>query len=384
MHPSRSARPRARHIVGYGVAGAATLALFAAAPAAHAATTIDTFEGQAVAAAAESLVGSNITLVSAELSVGRDVQAGTFSGLALDPAVPSGVALSTGSLRAADPAATSDVDFTASALAGPNTKLTTTGDLGGAGSTTLTDAFGVTTYDAAELALTVVPEGDTLTIVYQFGSEEYADWSAQGYADALGIFVDGELCSLVGEAPASTSTVNAEATPDLFVANHDADGPLTTHDTEMNGFSTALECTSTVTPGAETVITAAVADTEDGHLDTTLLLGAGGITSTPAPTTPGGGTDGGTGGGTDTDGGAGVGTGGGAGADSGADVGAGTGAGAPASSNASGSGPDDLAVTGSDTDPIGFLLAAGAAVAIGAGAVVAGLRRRAARTDGDR
>ncbi|GAA3011683.1 choice-of-anchor L domain-containing protein [Microbacterium aurantiacum] len=365
MHPSRSARPRVRHIVGSGVAGAATLALLAAAPAAHAATTIDTFEGQNARVAAETLVGSNITLVSAELSVGRDVQAGTFSGLTLDAAVPSGVALTTGSLRAADPAETSDVDFTASALAGPNAKLTTTGDLGGPGSPALTDAFGVTTYDAAELALTVVPQGDTLTIVYQFGSEEYADWSDQGYADALGIFVDGELCSLVGDAAAGTSTVNAEATPDLFVSNYDPAGPLTTHDTEMNGFSTALECTATVTPGAETIITAAVADTEDGHLDTTLLLAAGGITSSPAPTAPGGGTDGGTGGST--------------GSDSGTD----SGAGVPASSNVSGVGPDDLAVTGSESDPTGLLLAAGAVVAIGAGAVVAGLRRRATRADGD-
>lgn len=364
MNPFRQTRPRVHAIAGCAAAGAAALVLAAAAPAALAAATVATFESQSAAAAAETLVGEHISLVSAELTGGRSVQAATFAGLTLDPAVAEGIALSSGSLRAADPQAASDVDFTSSSLSGPNSKLTTTGDLGGAGSAELTAALGVTTYDAAQLELTVVPAGDTMTIVYQFGSEEYATWAEKGYADAVGIFVDGTLCSLVGDAAAGISSINAGVNADSYVANFDASGPLAAHDTEMNGFSTALTCTATVTPGAETTITAAVADTGDGQLDTTLLLAAGGISST-APVAPAEPTDPGTG--------------------AGAGTGAGSTTGTPASASNSDRGrTGDLARTGFDLDPLALVLSAGAALAVGTGAVVMGLRRRAAHADDDR
>lgn len=375
MNLSRLARPRTRSLAGCAAAGAAVFVLFAAASPAHAAGSSSTFETQSPSEAAESLMGANISLVSAELSSGRTVQASTFSGLTLDPAVAAGVALSTGSLRAANPTSPDDVDFTASALIGPHTKLTTTGDLGGAGSSALTNQFGATTYDAAQLDMTVIPEGDTLTIVYQFGSEEYAKWAPQGFADAVGIFVDGTLCSLVGGAPVSTSSISAESTPDQFVANFDETGPLTTYDTEMNAFSTALTCTAPVTAGAETAITAAVADTEDGQLDTTLLLSAAGISSSPAVTTPGDGAGAGGGSGPENGGGD-----TGAGTSGGTDVVSGSTAGTSASpigTRARG----DLARTGLELDPLGLVLAATAVAAVGTVAVVTGVRRRAAQAD---
>ena len=184
------------------LASSAALILLAAAPA-HAATSLSTFEAQDVAEAAGSLIGEHVTLASASLAAGRGVQAGSFADLDLGlPAGPvSGVALSTGSLRAADPSSAADVDFTVSALTGPNAKLTTTGDLGGGGSAVLESSFGRTTYDAAELHLELVPAGETLTIVYQIGSEEYAGWAGRDYTDAFGVYVDGRLCSTVGDLP---------------------------------------------------------------------------------------------------------------------------------------------------------------------------------------
>ncbi|MDQ1082980.1 MULTISPECIES: choice-of-anchor L domain-containing protein [Microbacterium] len=265
----------------------AAILLLAAAPA-HAATTLSTFEGQDAATAAKSLIGGHVSLSSASLSTGRAVQAGTFSGLdlGLPSGAVSGVALTTGSLRAADPAAASDVDFTASALTGPNAKLTTTGDLGGAGSALLESSFASTTYDAAELRLQVVPEGESLTIVYHIGSEEYAGWSERNYSDAFGVYVGGRLCSTLGDVPVGLKSINAETHPELFVSNLTKEGNPGTRDTEMNGYSVALTCTATVTPGKPVEIVAAVADTVDGQLDSTLLLAAGGITSVPGPVQP--------------------------------------------------------------------------------------------------
>lgn len=269
------------------LASSAALILLAAAPA-HAATSLSTFEAQDVAEAAESLIGGHVTLASASLAAGRGVQAGSFADLDLGlPAGPvSGVALSTGSLRAADPSSAADVDFTVSALTGPNAKLTTTGDLGGGGSAVLESSFGRTTYDAAELHLELVPAGETLTIVYQIGSEEYAGWAGRDYTDAFGVYVDGRLCSTVGDLPVGLESINADTHANLFVSNVTADGAPGDRATEMNGYTVPLTCTAAVTPGQPVTVVAAVADTVDGQLDSTLLLAAGGISSVAGPTTP--------------------------------------------------------------------------------------------------
>lgn len=268
-------------------ASSAAIVLLAAAPA-HAAATVATFEGQDAASAANSLVGEHVLLSSAALSLGRTVQAGTVADLDLAlPAGPfTGVALSTGSLRAADPEAAGDVDFTSSSLVGPNAKLTTTGDLGGSGSALLESSFAATTYDAAELRLTVVPEGDKLTIVYHIGSEEYAGWAERDYTDAFGVYVDGRLCSTVGDVPVGVTTINADTRKELYVSNVTAAGAPGEVDTEMNGYSVALTCTTDVAPGQPVEVVAAVADTVDGQLDSTLLLAANGISSVPGPAQP--------------------------------------------------------------------------------------------------
>ncbi len=285
LHPPRATRRIL--FTGVAVGVLASGSTFAASTALAASANVETLETVAAASASAALIGANVTLSNVDVVHGRDVQIGAFSGLALSPDVPAGLALTTGSLRAADPSAAADVDFTRSALTGPNAKLTTTGDLGGVGSAELTELIGATTYDAAQVALTVIPAGNTLSIVYQFGSEEYASWADQDYTDAIGIFVNGTLCSVVGDQPAGIATVGPTAQTASFVANFDDSGPLDAYDTEMNGFSTALTCTATVEPGAPATIVAGVADTVDGQLDTTLLLAAGGITSSaPAVSTP--------------------------------------------------------------------------------------------------
>jgi hypothetical protein len=273
--------------VAAAAASSAAIVLLAAAPA-HAAATVSTLEGQDAAIAVKSLVGEHVSLSAAALSLGRTVQAGTVEGLDLGLPAGSfaGVALSTGSLRAADPAAAGDVDFTSSSLVGPNAKLTTTGDLGGTGSALLESSFATTTYDAAELRLSVIPEGDKLTIVYHIGSEEYAGWAERDYTDAFGVYVDGRLCSTIGDVPAGVTSINADTRAPLYVSNLTAAGAPGTTDTEMNGYSVALTCTADVAPGQPVEVVAAVADTVDGQLDSTLLLAANGITSVPGPAQP--------------------------------------------------------------------------------------------------
>jgi len=283
----RSPARRAPFVVAACVASSAAIALLASAPA-YAAVATTTLDGQDATQVAKSLIGDNVSIDRALLTTGRPIQAGTYSGLNLGFAdrTSSGVALTTGSLRDADPNNPADVDFTSSSLVGPNKKLTTTGDLGGAGSPALNAAFGVTTYDGAELALTVVPRGNTLTIEYQIGSEEYGKWATRDYKDAFGIFVNGTLCSTLDGQPVGLGTINSTSHPELFVSNVTSDGKPGDRDTEMNGYSVPLSCTASVTPGQSATIVAAVADTKDGQLDSTLLIPSGGIHSAGVPATP--------------------------------------------------------------------------------------------------
>jgi hypothetical protein len=269
-------------------AATAVAVLTIAAPA-QAAGTTTTLRDADAAAAASVAIGEGVTLDSATAVVGEDVQIGTYSALDLGAGAESGLALSTGSLIAADPAAEADVDFTTSALVGPNAKLTTTGDFGGAGYEPLASLAGTTTYDAAALELTIVPEGAVLELEFRFGSEEYATWADQAYTDAVGIWIDGELCSLTpsGEA-AGIVTINADANADLYTANFDG-RTVGTIDTELNGFTAPLTCSADVVPGEAVTVALGVADTVDGHLDTTLLVSAASIAApaTASPVDPG-------------------------------------------------------------------------------------------------
>lgn len=275
----------------------AALATTVATGAAHASPGQDVTSLRETDAAAlgATLAGTGVTVRSATFE-GLDVQAGTFSDLAFDALAPStGVVLSTGSVVDADPQSEADVDFTSSSVLGPNTKLTTTGDLGGAGSSALEALDGATTYDAAVLTLDVVPEGDELSLEYVFGSEEYAGWSEQDYGDAFAVTVGGEPCSVVPgtDDRVGTATVNAATNAELYVANHEGDDPTAGgYDTELNGFTTALACTAAVTPGEPVEVVVAVADTRDGQLDSAVLLAADSLVSPaapdgePSPTTP--------------------------------------------------------------------------------------------------
>lgn len=287
------ARRRSLAVVATALAAttACTLATVATVGAAHASPGQDVTSLRETDATTlgSTLAGTGVSVRSATFE-GVDVQAGTFSDLAFDALAPStGVVLSTGSVVDADPQSAADVDFTSSSVLGPNTKLTTTGDLGGAGAAVLDALVGATTYDAAVLTLDVVPEGDELSLEYVFGSEEYAVWAEQEYGDAFAILVDGEPCSVVPGTTdlVGTATINGSTSPELYVANFAGTDPAAGgYDTELNGFTTPLACTAAVTPGEPVTVVVALGDTRDGQLDSAVLLAADSLVSGPVSGSP--------------------------------------------------------------------------------------------------
>ncbi len=277
----RAHRTGARGLCAVLGATALTLSL---AGVAHAAPDpqVTTLRDLQPAALGRVLAGAGVT-VRGTTFTGDPVQAGRFTDLGVSGLPTSGVALSSGSLVPADPQSDDDVDFTRSSLLGPNTSLTTTGDLGGPGDDALTALHGATTYDAATLSIVVVPRGDELSLTWALGSEEYATWTDQGFRDAVAVWVDDAPCSLVPgtEDLAGTDTINASVNADLYVANFAPDDPgAGAHATELNAFTTALDCEADVTPRRAVTVRVAVADTVDGQLDSTVLLARGSLTST--------------------------------------------------------------------------------------------------------
>ncbi len=274
---------RATRIVGAAcvaalvTSGAVAFALPASASPGQSVTSLRDLEAEDLAA---TIAGRGITVRSAVFS-GNDVQAGRFAGLS-STGLARGVALTTGSVIDADPQSDADTDFSASAILGPNEKLTTTGDLGGRGARVLDRLVGETTYDAAVLTMRVVPSGNRISLSYVFGSEEYAGWSEQEFADAFAIWVNGTPCSTVPRTRdlVSTATVNPGSHAELYVENFAPNDPgAGTHDTELNAFTTVLTCEARVTPRRVSTVRVAVADTRDGQLDSTVLLGRDSLVS---------------------------------------------------------------------------------------------------------
>ena len=236
---------------------------------------------------AQMVAGPNATVTNASVS-GKDVQIGTVKGLPGDGnAITEGVALSTGSLIDPDPTADSDTDITRSAVLGPNDALDTTGDFGtvedpaGLGKVAGTDV-----YDEAVLEFDVTATSSNIVLYYSLGSEEYAgategtpaSWQSRGYKDPLSIQVNGTECAYVpgSQTAVSAGTVNESSNADYYTANVSGHKPGQIP-VEFNGYTSALPCQAAVTPGQTVHVRVAIADAQDGQLDSTILLRTQGL-----------------------------------------------------------------------------------------------------------
>ena len=244
---------------------------------------------------AQMVAGPKATVTNATVS-GKDVQIGTVKGLPGDGnAITEGVALSTGSLVDPDPTADSDTDITRSAVLGPNDALDTTGDFGtvedpaGLGKVAGTDV-----YDEAVLEFDVTATSSNIVLYYSLGSEEYAgategtpaSWQSRGYKDPLSIQVNGTECAHVPgtQTAVSAATINESSNAGYYTANVSGHTPGQIP-VEFNGYTSALPCQAAVTQGKTVHVRVAIADAQDGQLDSTVLLRTQGLGFTDKPIT---------------------------------------------------------------------------------------------------
>jgi hypothetical protein len=180
----------------------------------------------------------------------------------------------------------------ASDVPGPNVDDALSRFLDTGGDPDLDDLSGFETFDKTVLEFDLVPQADTLTFDYVFGSQEYNEYVNTQFNDVFAFFVNDGTgtvnCATVpvtGE-PVSINTINGGnpfgtppmSHPELY-RNNDPNDPGATINTEADGLTVVLTCTASVTPGATNHIKLAIADASDTALDSYVFLRANSFVS---------------------------------------------------------------------------------------------------------
>lgn len=156
------------------------------------------------------------------------------------------------------------------------------------------------TNDAAVLEFDFIPNGDSLSFKYVFGSEEYLEWVNSSFNDVFGFFLSGpgingpyannaiNIALVPGTLlPVTIDNVNDFVNPTYYVDNGDGWSPPQTTDStvlQFDGFTTVLTANALVECGLQYHIKLAVADAGDLILDSGVFLQAGSFTSSAAVT----------------------------------------------------------------------------------------------------
>lgn len=217
-----------------------------------------------------AIVGEGIAISNVTYS-GADVAAGSFGGGSGIIGFDSGIILSSGDVAN---------------VIGPNVDTGITGANGTPGDADLDALSGETTQDAAILEFDFVPVSTVASFQYVFASDEYNEFVNSSFNDTFAFFINGTNCALVNGDPVTVNTINngnpfgsdPNSNPDLFINNEGA-----TLNTEMDGLTTVLTCTATVSPGDTNHIKLAIADASDDILDSNVFLAGGSFTSSLPP-----------------------------------------------------------------------------------------------------
>ena len=265
-----------RSIAAVGIA--ATLAFIGfGASAAYAAPTVSDAEGSSGEALVALLVGDGTPFSNVALT-GSPASAGTFAGLDFF-GIPDGVVLSTGYVEP-------DAELgRKSSVLGPNDDSGVTGALYEPGDADL-DALvaPLTTNDATVLSFDFVPDAETITFTYVFGSDEYLEFVDSSYNDVFAFFVNGvnyaTIDTATGKLPVAINNINHLRNTQYFVDNSATPSP---YDTQLDGFTVPLTFEAPVKAGQTNTIKLAIADTSDSSLDSVVLLKAGSFRANTPP-----------------------------------------------------------------------------------------------------
>lgn len=175
----------------------------------------------------------------------------------------------------------------ASGPVGPN-NLKDAGIDNGLPGTPLLQDGGSTSYDASILRFDFIPQGDSVSFRYVFGSEEYKEYVGTVFNDAFGFFITGpnpdggnynqqNIAVLPdGTTRVKINNVNHQTNSQYYVDN---ELPFPGQTIQYDGFTRILTARAKVVRCQKYTITIAIADISDGFYDSGVFLEGGSFSS---------------------------------------------------------------------------------------------------------
>ncbi len=223
---------------------------------------------------------------------GDPIQVGFFNAINSNLGIDSGIVLSTGDIIDLDPNFFGFGNIPSSTNSDPDLL-----NVANSVPPLINQPFNVTgIFDVATLEFDFIPNSDTLSFNYVFGSDEYLTWINSEYNDVFGFFISGPGISgpyaspsgfpngsiNIANVPNSTPPlpITISSVNNLLNSQYYIDNQSTFPQTiSCNGFTTSFTATTLVQCGEIYHIRLALADGSDANLDSWVFLKAGSFSS---------------------------------------------------------------------------------------------------------
>ena len=223
---------------------------------------------------------------------GDPIQVGFINAINSNLGIDSGIVLSTGDIIDLDPNFFGFGNIPSSTNSDPDLL-----NVANSVPPLINQPFNVTgIFDVATLEFDFIPNSDTLSFNYVFGSDEYLTWINSEYNDVFGFFISGPGISgpytspsgfpngsiNIANVPNSTPPlpITISSVNNLLNSQYYIDNQSTFPQTiSCNGFTTSFTATTLVQCGEIYHIRLALADGSDANLDSWVFLKAGSFSS---------------------------------------------------------------------------------------------------------
>ena len=223
--------------------------------------------------------------------MGDAIQIGFFNALNTNLNMDSGIVMSTGDINALDPNFSGFINMPVNNVSDPdllNVANSVPGLIG--------QSFSVSgIFDVALLEFDFIPNSDSLTFNYIFGSNEYLTWVNSQYNDVFGFFISGPGITGPYSAPAGfpNGSINIATVPNsnpplpitissinnVINSNYYINNTNVFQTLSCNGFTQKFQANVVLQCGETYHIRLAIADGSDTSLDSWVFLEAGSFSS---------------------------------------------------------------------------------------------------------
>lgn len=219
-------------------------------------------QGLTATALANALVGQGVQISNVTSSCADSAAGGFLINGNVGIGIPSGIILSTGTIdNVVGPNVDQGISYINSMAGDP--------DL---------DALipGYSTNDACVLEFDFFPQSPTVSFKYVFSSDEYNEFVGTEFNDVFGFFINGVNCARINNTNISINNINSASNSAYYVDNETG-----AYNTEMDGFTRVMTCSSAVQGGLKNHLKLAIADAGDSVYDSNVFIATQSLISEP-------------------------------------------------------------------------------------------------------